>query len=482
VLDHGCWTLLLGQTFGAGARSPPRRVAALAEALAVGSSSLARCEDADVRLPSYRSELVVLMLVALSTLSVVELAGPQDRTRYELTRHIVLARTLTVEPTLFDRAVYGGHSYSDKAPGMSFLATPVFELERIAGVARAPRQWESEGDLSLWGIRVATSGTLFLLTVLLVGRVAEELVRGTGALAAAVYGVCTIAAPLAPTFFEHDAAGFFAFAGFLLVRRARLRPALLALAGASLGTAVLFQYAAVLIAVAVLLYAAVVAGRIAWWILLGALPPALALGAYDWAAFGSPFHLSYKYVANRYTEQQHGGFFGIGVPTFEGLRDALVVHRGLLVFSPVLLGAAVGLWWMAQHGRRAEAVLCGAVALLFLWLDAGYFLPYGGNSPGPRFFAPALPFLVLGIPFAAARLPRSTLALAALSAGLTAADALTWSVRPENDGWYPRGGLDDVAKTVWMWLGPSRTVGAAIVLGFALATVAVGARQVRRAA
>jgi hypothetical protein len=435
-----------------------------------------------VRLPSYRSELVVLVLVALSTLFVVDLAGPQDRTRYELTRHIVLSRKLTVEPTLFDRAVYGGHSYSDKAPGMSFLATPVFELERIAGVARAPDRWESEGDLSLWGIRVATSGAFFLLTVLLVGRVAEELVGGTGALAAAVYGVCTIAAPIAPTFFEHDAAGFFAFAGFLLVWRARRRSAMLALAGASLGTAVLFQYATMLIAVTVFLYAAVVTGRRASWILVGALPPALALAAYDWAAFGSPFHLSYRYVVNRYTEQQHGGFFGIGVPTLVGVRDALVVHRGLLVFSPVLLGAAVGLWWMAHHGRRAEAILCGAVALLFLLLDAGYFLPYGGNSPGPRFFAPALPFLVLGIPYAAGRFRRPTLALAALSAVLTAADALTWSARPENDGWYPRGGLDDVAKTVWMWLGLSRSAGAALVLGLALATVAVGARRVTRVA
>jgi hypothetical protein len=434
-----------------------------------------------VRLPSYRNELVVLVLVALSALSVVELAGPQDRTRYELTRHIVLTRELTVEPTLFDRAVFGGRSYSDKAPGMSFLATPAFELERITGVARAPKQWEPEGDLSLWGIRVATSGAVFLLTVLLVGRTAEALVAGTGAITAAVYGVATLAAPLAPTFFEHDAAGFFAFVGFLLTWRARSRPAMLALAGVALGTAVLFQYATALIAAAVLAYAAVVTGRRASWLLLGALPPAVALGAYDWAVFGSPFHLSYRYVANRYTERQHGGFFGIGVPTLGGLRDALVVHRGLFVFSPVMLGAVAGLWWMARRGRRAEAILCGAVGLLFLWLDAGYFLPYGGNSPGPRFFAPALPFLVLGIPYAVARLRGLTLALAAVSAALTAANAVSWSARPENDGWYPRGGLDDVAKTVWMWLGFSRSVGAALVLGLALAAVAVGARRVTRA-
>ena len=121
-----------------------------------------------VRLASYRHELVVLVLVALATLPVVELAGPQDRTRYELTRHLVLHHSLAVEAGLFDRAVYGGRTYSDKAPGMSFLAVVPYQAERIVGVARAPADWQPEGDLSLWGIRVATSGLLFLVLVFLV--------------------------------------------------------------------------------------------------------------------------------------------------------------------------------------------------------------------------------------------------------------------------------------------------------------------------
>src|SRR5438874_1428859 len=61
-----------------------------------------------VELPGYRFEPLVLALVALAALPVVNLTGPQDRTRYELTRHLVLHHSLTVEPGLFDRAVYGG--------------------------------------------------------------------------------------------------------------------------------------------------------------------------------------------------------------------------------------------------------------------------------------------------------------------------------------------------------------------------------------
>ena len=39
---------------------------------------------------------------------------------------------------------------------------------------------------------------------------------------------------------------------------------------------------------------------------------------------------------------------------------------------------------------------------------AGYFDPYGGTSPGPRFFVPALQFLALGLAPAYARWPRLT--------------------------------------------------------------------------
>lgn len=431
-------------------------------------------------LRGYRYELLVLALVALSSLAVVNLTGPQDRTRYELTRHLVLHHTLSVEPGLFDRAVYGGRSYSDKAPGMSFFAVPAYEIERIVGVARAPSGWQTEGDLSLWGIRVMTSGLFFLLTAFLVGRTAEALVPRTGAVTAAIFGTATIAAPLAPTLFEHDAAAFWAFLGFVLAWRQR-RPLPLALAGLAAGIAVLFEYSTGLIVLAVAVYVAAQAWRRAGWFLLGLVPPALALGAYDRAAFGSPFHLSYSYVANRYAEAQHSGFFGIGLPTLHGLADVLVVDRGLLVFSPVMLAGAFGLVLMGRRGYRDEALVAGFVAVAFTLSDAGYFLPYGGGTPGPRFLAAAIPFLVLGLPFALERFRRTVLALAVLSVVLTTADAVTWGVRNEHDRWYPGHGFSDLSKTVWVWLGVNRVAGAGIVLLCGLAALAIGARRLSAA-
>jgi hypothetical protein len=210
------------------------------------------------------------------------------------------------------------------------------------------------------------------------------------------------------------------------------------------------------------------------WYALGVVPPALALGAYDSVAFGSPFHLSYRYVANPFAERQHHGFFGIGVPTLDGLRQVLVGNRGLLVFSPVALAAALGLALLVRRGHRGEAALAGALVVLFVLVDAGYFLPYGGGSPGPRFLGPALPFLALGLPPALARFPRSTILLGLISAVLMSVDAMTWGVRPFDDrSWLPN--RDEIANSAWTWIVSNRNVGAVLVLGCALAAVGVGA-------
>ena len=65
---------------------------------------------------------------------------------------------------------------------------------------------------------------------------------------------------------------------------------------------------------------------------------------------------------------------------------------------------------------------------------------------------------------------------------LTIGDALTWGLRREDDRWYPGRGTSDLAKTVWVWLGVNRLVGAAVVFLCAGAALAVGAQRLYRTA
>ena len=64
-------------------------------------------------------------------------------------------------------------------------------------------------------------------------------------------------------------------------------------------------------------------------------------------------------------------------------------------------------------------------------LNCGYYVPYGGVSPGPRFLVPSLPFLALGLAPAFARSPRPTAALAVLSVTAMMGVTLVWTANTE---------------------------------------------------
>ncbi len=188
---------------------------------------------------------------------------------------------------------------------------------------------------------------------------------------------------------------------------------------------------------------------------------AVVLGGYDWIAFGAPWRLSYRYTSNVFTGEQQQNLFGVGVPSPNGIWTLLLDGHGLLLVSPVLLAAIAGLvlFWRRS---RLEAAVAIAIAFVFCLYTAGYFLPNGGLSPGPRFATAALPFLLLGLPFALARWRSSRSFLRPSRSGVGLFDELTWSVanRLEFLTW---------PATVWSLLGLSHELGALILLAFGAA-------------
>jgi hypothetical protein len=118
-----------------------------------------------------------------------------------------------------DKALYGGHVYSDKAPGISFLAVPTVGVMRLSRGARRP---VALGRL-LWIARLLTGGIAYLVAIVLLRFGAEQLRPRAGDRVGVAFGLGTLALPLAATTVGHVAAGALAFGAFLLVSaRSRL--------------------------------------------------------------------------------------------------------------------------------------------------------------------------------------------------------------------------------------------------------------------
>ncbi len=393
-----------------------------------------------------RHELLILALVAAATLTPVYPINAQDVSRVCLTRSLVHLRLSndTCLGTTFavDRSSYNGHFYSDKAPGMSVLEIPGVVIAHVPDVQEWPLYSQP-----LWVARVLAGGLAFLIGAFLLGRISEGLAPGYGAPALVAYGLGTLVAPLAAANFEHVTAGTLGLVAFALTWRRRPL-----LGGLAAGAALLVAYEAALIVAILGAYVALQGGFALFNYIRGVLPGAALLWTYNWLAFGAPWRFSYRYIDGASAGDQAAGFFGIHLPYAHAVREVFAGSSGLLVVSPVVVAAAYGLVVLGRR-HRAEAVVCSAVVLAFLFLNCGYFLPYGGVSPGPRFLTPCLPFLALGLAPAFARRFRLTAALTVASVVAITGVTLTWANRPPGAG------------TIWGWiahvpvdLGSSRLV------------------------
>src|ERR1051325_4574618 len=72
-----------------------------------------------------RLEVLVLALVAVAAFAPMHGLNPQDISRVCLSDALAKGRLYNDGCFDFDHSVYRGHSYSDKAPGLSFVQFPI---------------------------------------------------------------------------------------------------------------------------------------------------------------------------------------------------------------------------------------------------------------------------------------------------------------------------------------------------------------------
>lgn len=440
-------------------------MSSLSQTALQGSQSVAegRRRPRWLRLPRVARHEVVLALLLLLCYSFFRQAPAWNEwSRYDLVVAIVDDGTTRIDPyheNTGDKAFRNGHYYSDKAPGSSFLAVPAYAALR--GIASLAGLQLLDDRSVLHALTFIAAGLPTVLLVLLLLRFLRSLVDERWALTLAIaYALGTIAFPFATMYFGHAAATFFIFATFyLLWRTDASRPAWGSFAAGFLaGWAVLVDFTAVIGVALLLCYGLSRGWRVPLLIVLGALPPALLLLAYNWLSFGDPFSLGYANLANEdFASAMSQGIFGVTQPKLSVLNDILLGPRGLLLLSPWLALAPVGMWAAFRPGLRREVALCGAMVLAFLLFNACYYLPFGGWTPGPRFLMPMLPFATVLVALAP-RPFRLLIALQVLFSLLllgiatgTMPNAPESIVSPLGDLWLPRLLGRDVAETT-AWL------------------------------
>ena len=114
---------------------------------------------------------------------------------------------------------------------------------------------------TLWGLRLWGGGIAFIVLAFLLGRVAEGLVEGTGAVTAAVFGVGTMAGSLGPTVFGHLPDALALFAAYIVATRAQNGRATGSGSGCSPGSGCCSSTRRASPALVLLIYAALRGGR-----------------------------------------------------------------------------------------------------------------------------------------------------------------------------------------------------------------------------
>lgn len=379
--------------------------------------------------------------------------GWNENSRMDLVRAIVDDHTVSIDryhANTGDKALFGEHYYSDKAPGLSFLAAPIYLLVRAIRPLFA-----TEHDFVVVASYLTTVLTIGIASAAL-GALVFRAGRRVGAtsegalIAAAGYGLGSAAFPLSTMFFSHQLSALLLFLAFLLAWEAkgkepgRTGVAVVLIASA----AVLVEYPTAPAALGIVLFhvGAKVSRRTVTLLAVAALP-VLLLGAYLFFAFESPVRVGYDLLADPASraEMHSHGLFGVTYPKIGVLAELLLGrYRGLLPYSPVLLLALPGFAGvLSGHGadedsrppdaatRHATTVALGVVVYFLLFVSS-YAWWEGGASFGSRHLAPMLPFFAMPVALVASRRPRLAFALLVPSIAVM---TIVTSVQPKPSDW-----------------------------------------------
>jgi len=381
--------------------------------------------------------------------------GWNQNSRFDLVRAMVEQRTLRIDDyqdNTGDKAVYQGHYYSDKAPGLALLALPAVAVARPILRAAGVDPLSPSGLVALSYIAtlfaVALPAALGCACMMLL---AARLGSGIGgAFAALGLGLGTPLWAWATLFWGHALAGsclLLSLAAIVALKHDPGRPVLWSFAaGLAAGWATVSEYpAAPASAVLALLMLSVIRSsdrqrqrRAVGGFAVGTLVCVGVLTGYQYLAFGSVLHLGYAYYEPGAFPWMSRGFVGLTYPRIDVMWKLLFGwRRGLLFAAPVVAAAPFGLrllWKETEH--RGVALAAAAIAAYYFLFNASFSAWHGAWSYGPRYMGAGVPVLCVGLAQAWSRASsrwRWGLGLLAMFGAMSALMAVSVTAQPPSE-------------------------------------------------
>lgn len=389
-------------------------------------------------------EKKILLTVFLLTGLFVQWYGVNANSRFDLTRATVDHGQLSIDPVASntgDRSYHEGRYYSDKEPGMAFLATPVYaawkgvySLFDYPDVHSTPREdmfeinnvtvtYPSEPGgfylSSLILVILATSTLSLSLLSVLIYRLSHEFLDSEAKRLTVTFGFAfgTLLTHYGAMFMPNAVVTLLSFSSFYLVYQWDEFPGVEKMAGAGFlgGFAVVVDPTGAPVLGATFLYAIYKYRDIPYSYFAGGFLGGLPMMVYNTVLFDYPWMLPRFFLDPKLYPQlqqasaalpmltEQGFRLGAERLFFVSMRLLFYPYRGIFYWFPFLLVAFLGGRDMLKRKRELGMPIL-LVTGSILVLVSGWWAWWMGGFFGARYLSVAIPFLMFPVFYGARRL------------------------------------------------------------------------------